>query len=119
MSYPLAPTFAFADRAVVFFAAAFEKSHLDSYDATRAHFRTFLRVCVDRFVANQRAASQTQKRGGGITMRSLDFPGAERDLDVRAAFEQAPVTFAHDRMIVDQQHGELRFSHGAPAEYAH
>ena len=68
------------DAVQAFFTVAFEKAYLDSYDATRAHFRTFLRVCVDRFVANQRAASQTQKRGGGITMRSLDFPGAERDL---------------------------------------
>jgi len=63
-----------------FFARAFEKRFFDAYDPARSRFRTFLRVCLDRFVANERAAARTQKRGGGRPLLSLDFEGAEGEL---------------------------------------
>jgi DNA-directed RNA polymerase specialized sigma24 family protein len=63
-----------------FFAAAFEKGYVEKYDPSKARFRTFLRVCLDRFVQNQQKADSAGKRGGGRTTLSLDFPGAERDL---------------------------------------
>jgi RNA polymerase sigma factor (sigma-70 family) len=55
-----------------FFASAFEREFLASYDASRARFRTFLRVCVDRMVMNSLKASSRQKRGGGSTEVSID-----------------------------------------------
>lgn len=64
-----------------FFTTAFEKSYLEKYDPTKARFRTFLRTCLDRYLQNQRKAEHAQKRGGGVETLSLDFPGAERDLD--------------------------------------
>ncbi len=64
-----------------FFTTAFEKGYLESYDPAKARFRTFLRTCLDRFFQNQRKMSSAQKRGGGVETLSLDFPGAERDLD--------------------------------------
>jgi DNA-directed RNA polymerase specialized sigma24 family protein len=63
-----------------FFARAIEKRFFDSYDPSKARFRTFLRVCLDRFVANERQASARMKRGGGQTMVPLDFETAEGEL---------------------------------------
>src|SRR5262245_22191000 len=56
-----------------FLAAAWEKEFFADFDASRARFRTFLRVCLDRFVQNLRKAERAQKRGGGIALASLDF----------------------------------------------
>jgi RNA polymerase sigma factor (sigma-70 family) len=63
-----------------FFARAYEKGFFDAYDPARSRFRTFLRVCLDGFVSNERAAARTQKRGGGQILLSLDFEGAEGEL---------------------------------------
>jgi DNA-directed RNA polymerase specialized sigma24 family protein len=63
-----------------FFTAAFEKGYVEKFDPSKARFRTFLRVCLDRFVQNLQKAERAEKRGGGATKLSLDFPGAEREL---------------------------------------
>lgn len=88
-----------------FFAAALEKRFFDRFDPAQARFRTFVRVCLDRFVQNQRRAERALKRGGGARVVTLDFADAEgelrhheapADLDqvfhreaVRALFERA------------------------------
>src|SRR5262249_26452784 len=48
--------------------------------AHKGSFRTFLRVCLDGHVANERKAAQRQKRYAGAPLLSLDFAGAEREL---------------------------------------
>jgi len=63
-----------------FFAAAFERGWLERYEPTRARFRTFLRVCLDRQVQDHDKAQKRQKRGGGATALSLDFEGLEGEL---------------------------------------
>jgi RNA polymerase sigma factor (sigma-70 family) len=63
-----------------FFARAFEKGFFDKYDPDRGRFRTFLRVCLDGYVSNERAAARTLKRGGGRPLLSLDFEAAEGEL---------------------------------------
>jgi RNA polymerase sigma factor (sigma-70 family) len=63
-----------------FFARLLEKELLAGYDAGKARFRTYLRVCVDGFAANQRKASGRLKRGGGTPLLSLDFVDAEGEL---------------------------------------
>lgn len=63
-----------------FFARAMEKGFFDRYDPRRALFRTFLRVCLDRFAANERSSSRRLKRGGGARPLPLDFEGAEGEL---------------------------------------
>lgn len=63
-----------------FFTRAFEKRFFDRFDPSRARFRTFLRACVDGFVANERQSAQRLKRGGGAVVVSLDVEGAEREL---------------------------------------
>jgi len=63
-----------------FFVRLLEKDFLDSYDPARARLRTFLRVCVDRFISNQEKAAQRQKRGSNQQILSLDFETAEGEL---------------------------------------
>lgn len=66
-----------------FFANAYEKGFLERYDPVRARFRTWLRVCLDGHVSNQRQAARREKRGGGEAPLSLDFEGAEAGLAER------------------------------------
>lgn len=63
-----------------FFARALEKGYFDTYDPAKARFRTFLRLCVDGYVANENKAAGRIKRGGEATILSLDFEGAEQEL---------------------------------------
>jgi DNA-directed RNA polymerase specialized sigma24 family protein len=63
-----------------FFAVAFEKEYLAGFDPAKGRFRTFLRVCLDRFAHKAHKARQAQKRGGGARVLSLDFAGAEGEL---------------------------------------
>jgi DNA-directed RNA polymerase specialized sigma24 family protein len=63
-----------------FFAAAIERDFFASYDAAKGRFRTFVRVCADRFVADDRKAERRQKRGGGLKPVSFDASAAEAEL---------------------------------------
>ncbi len=82
-----------------FFAAAFEKQYLEKYDAKQARFRTFLRVCLDRFVQNLQKADRAAKRGGGATLLSLDFPGAEREIAGLPHASSDAERFFHDETV--------------------
>ena len=63
-----------------FFVAAIEKNFFHRYDPARARFRTFLRTCLDGFVANEAKAAKRIKRGGNAIVLSLDFDSAEDQL---------------------------------------
>ncbi len=65
-----------------FFLEAMEKNFFGRYDASKAKFRTFLRTCLDGFVANENKAASRLKRGGDATILSLDFDGAEEQLKI-------------------------------------
>jgi len=60
-----------------FFARALERDFFAGYDPSQARFRTFLRVCLDRFAARMHRDARRQKRGGGQEPLPLDFAGAE------------------------------------------
>jgi RNA polymerase sigma factor (sigma-70 family) len=68
-----------------FFTRAFEKEYLEKYDPARARFRTFVRTCLDGFLANERQAATRIKRGGGVAIESIDFSSADADLANRPA----------------------------------
>jgi RNA polymerase sigma factor (sigma-70 family) len=72
------------DLTQAFFARALEKGFLERYDASKSRFRTFLRVCVDGFVANEMKSATRLKRGGGMRILSLDFEGADGELQEQA-----------------------------------
>src|ERR1700692_816942 len=63
-----------------FFARAFEKDFLRSYEPRRGSFRTFLRVCLDGHVANERRSARRQKRDPGEPLLPLDFATADGEL---------------------------------------
>ena len=63
-----------------FFAQAVEKGWLAAYDPTRGSFRSYLRTCLDGYVAHRDEAATRLKRGGGAAMLSLDFEAAEGEL---------------------------------------
>jgi hypothetical protein len=68
-----------------FFAHSMEKGFLDRYDPTKARFRTFMRICVDGFVANEEKAGARIKRGGSTPTISVDFTGADEELSQEIA----------------------------------
>lgn len=99
LKWRLAPDAA-EDAVQAFFTVAFEKGYLDKYDPSMARFRTFLRVCLDRFVQNLQKAEQAARRGGLAERLSLDFPGAERELAERAMTDLGdPDRFFRDETI--------------------
>jgi RNA polymerase sigma factor (sigma-70 family) len=84
-----------------FFASAFEREFLARYDSSRARFRTFVRLCVDRMVMNALKSSSRLKRGGGSAEVSIDdepiaVDSTNEELEalfrqewIRSLFEQA------------------------------
>jgi RNA polymerase sigma factor (sigma-70 family) len=68
------------DLTQAFFMKVMEKEFFRSYDHIKSRFRTFLRVCLDRFVANEDKAAGRIKRGGSAQFLSLDFEGADEEL---------------------------------------
>jgi RNA polymerase sigma factor (sigma-70 family) len=68
-----------------FFATTFEKDYFTSFDPQKASFQTFLRTCLDGFVANERKAGRRLKRGGDVDHYQLDFVSAEAELAAHAA----------------------------------
>jgi hypothetical protein len=68
------------DAVQAFFTSAFEKRYLERYDPSKARFRTFLRVCLDRYVQNLQQAERADKRGGAAMHLPLDVAGAEREI---------------------------------------
>jgi RNA polymerase sigma factor (sigma-70 family) len=68
------------DLTQAFFVEVLERELLQKFDPRRSRLRTYLRVCVDSFVANERKAGQRQKRGGAMPHVALDFASAEQEL---------------------------------------
>lgn len=83
-----------------FFVNAFEKHHFANYDATKASFQTFLRTCLDGFVANERKAGKRLKRGGGHEHFQLDFVSAEDEFAQYAvAADLSPEDYFHREWV--------------------
>lgn len=73
------------DLTQAFFANAFEKNHFANYDVGKASFQTFVRTCLDAFIANERKAGKRLKRGGDRDHFQLDFITAEEEFASHAA----------------------------------
>ena len=103
-----------ADLTQEFFTATLEKDVVERYDPARARFRTYLRLCLDGFAANARKAERRLKRGGDVTIVSLDFQTAEGemarhegvvDADVDELFYREWVRALFERSVADlKQH---------------
>jgi len=62
-----------------FFTTALERDFFARFDPSKASFRTYLRMAVERFAANQHAAANRQKRGGDIEFEPLEEQAAEAE----------------------------------------
>jgi DNA-directed RNA polymerase specialized sigma24 family protein len=80
-----------------FFTSAFEKNYFATYDARKASFQTFLRTCLDGFVANERKAGRRLKRGGD--MDHLDFAAADQELAAHASSSLSPEDYFHREWV--------------------
>ena len=54
-----------------FFASALEREFFQRFDPSRASFRTYLRMAVERFAANEYASASRLKRGGGVEFEQV------------------------------------------------
>ena len=82
-----------------FFADAFQKAWLEKYEPSKARFRTFVRMCADRFVMNRNQSATRLKRGGGQTAVPLDFESAEREIAGRMAVQPEAEAFFHQEFV--------------------
>ena len=60
-----------------FFARLLAKDHLRVVQAEKGRFRTFLRMALKRFLANEWDKAQAQKRGGAVQTVPLQLDSAE------------------------------------------
>lgn len=65
------------DLTQAFFADLLEKDRLKHAEPSRGSFRSFLLASLANFMANQWRAENTQKRGGGTSILSIDFDEAD------------------------------------------
>lgn len=93
-----------------FFARSIERDFFAQYDPTRARFRTWLRVGIDRMVANARESANRQKRGGGARVVPLDAVELERDIAARA-----PGPLPDDDELFRREVARALFSHAVEA----
>ena len=62
-----------------FFTKALTASTFSGYDPDQAAFRTFIRLCVDRFVSNERQYSARQKRSAAMEAIDDSYPAHDCD----------------------------------------
>lgn len=62
-----------------FFTALIERDILANFDPSKARFRTYLQVCLDRFIMKRDESAHRLKRGGDQSF-TLDFEAAEYEL---------------------------------------
>ena len=81
-----------------FFADALRRGLFARYDPERARFRTYLRRCVDSYVANARQAEQRLKRGGAAVFVSIEAAEIEDRLtsDAQADAPDADAVFQRE-----------------------
>ena len=62
-----------------FFASAMEREFFQRFDPAKAGFRTYIRLAVERFAANEHEAANRQKRGGGLEFTDLEEESASSE----------------------------------------
>ncbi len=95
------------DLTQAFFAWLMEGDVLAGYDASRAGFRTFLKMLLQRFVGHQETARKALKRGGGAHFSGEppieDLVEDPRSADPAEAFDRAWVA-----QVVEHATGRVR-----------
>ena len=73
-----------------FFARFLEKNYLEGLRSEKGKFRAFLLASLKHFLANEWDKSQRQKRGGGVTVLSLDWQDADTRYQIDPADMLSP-----------------------------
>lgn len=68
------------DLTQAFFTRVLEKGFFEDYDPKKSRFRTFIRVCLDRFLSNEQKAAKSLKRGGTALHFSLNYDAVEEEI---------------------------------------
>ncbi len=85
------------DLTQAFFARVLEKHAFQQADPARGRFRSFLLTSLTHFAANAHDREITKKRGGGVTVLSLDLEAAE------GRFQQEPSSNETPERIFDRR----------------
>ena len=108
-----------------FFARLLAKEYLQAADREKGRFRTFLRVAVRRFLANEWDRARRLKRGGGHTPLPLDTTAAEQRYQAERDDALAPDRLYERRWaraLLEQALARLRADYaaaGKTAEFDH
>lgn len=81
------------DLAQDFFMKAVERGILGLYDPERGRFRTFIRVCLDRFVLTAIEGAARQKRGGDFRIVAGEAADAEAELVTAGSMDHVEDAF--------------------------
>jgi RNA polymerase sigma-70 factor (ECF subfamily) len=73
-----------------FFARFLEKNYLAGLSSDQGRFRAFLLASLKHFLANEWDRANRQKRGGGATVLSLDWQGADTRYQIDPADHLSP-----------------------------
>jgi hypothetical protein len=93
-----------------FFADALRRGTLGRWDAARGRFRTYLRACLDAYVANERKAARRLKRGGASAPVALDVAALERRLGDAGTVAADAERLFHDEWVrAVMEHALARF----------
>jgi RNA polymerase sigma factor (sigma-70 family) len=77
-----------------FFASALEREFFERFNPCQASFRTYLRMALDHFTANEYAAEHRLKRGGNVAFAPLDFEVVDAD-EIQIATADSPEDVFH------------------------
>ncbi len=78
------------DLTQAYFAELLEKDFLGDVDAQKGRFRSFLFSSARHFLSHERDRERALKRGGGVSVLSLDLTSAERSYSIRAPDSATP-----------------------------
>jgi RNA polymerase sigma-70 factor (ECF subfamily) len=98
-----------------FFLALLEKEFLAATDPEKGRFRTFLLLCLKRYLANERDRDRAQKRGGGRRLVSINRDDAESRYQAEPADTATPERVFERRwalVLLDQVLARLEDEYG-------
>ena len=104
-----------------FFARLLAKDYLAAAAPEKGRFRTFLRVALKHFLANEWDRARRLKRGGGHTPLSLDTAMAEDRYQTERVEELPPDRLYERRWalaLLEQTLGRLRAEHASAGKTA-
>ena len=99
-----------------FFYRFLQRHALESVHPAAGKFRSFLLVCLRNFLANERERGQSQRRGGGRPVISLDAAEAETRYSVEPVDRLTPEAVFERRWafaVLERTMTELRLEYSA------